>query len=168
MKHQNIVINIFYLLFQIIARLIIACRPSIQLTKIITSDQLLQLLRIAVWENQQQPWAVHAISCLLQDILDADKHYKNVENEDEGMEVDAAFERDDSVQGACGTSTSSSSTANQTMDICSNSSDSIFKPIQFHNNTPMQSALSQAAQSFMSGGSSHQQTSFSTSTFADG
>uniref|UniRef100_A0A336MXH4 CSON002646 protein n=1 Tax=Culicoides sonorensis TaxID=179676 RepID=A0A336MXH4_CULSO len=140
--------DLFLLTCKIIARLVIACRPSIQLTKIITSNQLLQLLRIAVWENQQQPWAVHAISCLLQDILDADKNYKNAELDDEGMEVDAAFEREDSVLGqdACSSNSSggSSSVAHSSsiqlssagMDISSNSADSIFKPIQFHNPPP--------------------------------
>lgn len=28
-----------------------------------------------MWKDQQQPWAVHAITCLLQDTLNADKLY---------------------------------------------------------------------------------------------
>lgn len=109
----------------------------------------MQLLRIAVWENQQQPWAVHAISCLLQDILDADKNYKNAELEDEGMEIDAAFERDtDTLLGQDGCSSNSSGgsssiahsssiqVSSSGMDMNSNSADSIFKPIQFHNPPP--------------------------------
>jgi len=46
-------------------------------------------VRLAVWEDQQQPWAIHAITCLLQDILEADKNYKiqtqNSESNSEGF-----------------------------------------------------------------------------------
>lgn len=68
--------DLFLLTCKIIARLVNACKVSIQLSSIMTTKQLLQLVRIAVWENQQHPWAVHAITCLLQDILEADRSYK--------------------------------------------------------------------------------------------
>ncbi|XP_054725362.1 baculoviral IAP repeat-containing protein 6 isoform X3 [Anastrepha obliqua] len=67
----------FLLTCKVIARLVSACRPAVQLSKIITTVQLEQLIRLAVWNDQQQPWAVHAITCLLQDLLDADKHFKD-------------------------------------------------------------------------------------------
>ncbi|KAL9897854.1 dual E2 ubiquitin-conjugating enzyme/E3 ubiquitin-protein ligase BIRC6-like isoform 3-T4 [Glossina fuscipes fuscipes] len=67
----------FLLTSKVIARLVSACRPAVQLSKIITINQLEQLIRLAVWNDQHQPWAVHAITCLLQDLLDADKHFKD-------------------------------------------------------------------------------------------
>ncbi|XP_073817547.1 BIR repeat containing ubiquitin-conjugating enzyme isoform X2 [Musca autumnalis] len=67
----------FLLTCKVIARLVSACRPAVQLSKIITINQLEHLIRMAVWNDQQQPWAVHAITCLLQDLLDADRHYKD-------------------------------------------------------------------------------------------
>lgn len=67
----------FLLTCKVIARLVSACRPSVQLSKIVTSSQLEQLIRLAVWNDQQQPWAIHAITCLLEDLLDADKNYKD-------------------------------------------------------------------------------------------
>lgn len=75
--------DLFLLTCKVIARLVSACQPAIQLCKIMTSCQLQQLIRIAVWKDQQQPWAVHAITCLLQDILEADKHFKeaNISNQ---------------------------------------------------------------------------------------
>lgn len=76
--------NIPLLCQQIIARLVSVCRPSIQLSKIITTTQLQQLVRLAVWKDQQQPWAVHAITCLLQGILEADKNFKITRSFDEG------------------------------------------------------------------------------------
>lgn len=56
----------FLLTCKVIARLVAACRPSVQLCKIVTTAQLEQLIRLSVWNDQQQPWAVHAITCLLQ------------------------------------------------------------------------------------------------------
>uniref|UniRef100_A0A182SGI6 Uncharacterized protein n=1 Tax=Anopheles maculatus TaxID=74869 RepID=A0A182SGI6_9DIPT len=73
--------DLFLITCKIIARLVLACRPALQLSKIITTNQLLQLVRIAVWENQQQPWAVHAITCLLQDVLEADKSFKDADSD---------------------------------------------------------------------------------------
>ncbi|XP_037827973.1 baculoviral IAP repeat-containing protein 6 isoform X2 [Lucilia sericata] len=67
----------FLLTCKVIARLVSACRPAVQLSKIITVNQLEHLIRMAVWNDQQQPWAVHAITCLLQDLLDADRHFKD-------------------------------------------------------------------------------------------
>ncbi|XP_017867101.1 PREDICTED: baculoviral IAP repeat-containing protein 6 isoform X7 [Drosophila arizonae] len=67
----------FLLTCKVIARLVAACRPSVRLCKIVTTAQLEQLIRLAVWNDQQQPWAVHAITCLLQDLLDADKQYRD-------------------------------------------------------------------------------------------
>ncbi|XP_055678936.1 baculoviral IAP repeat-containing protein 6 isoform X3 [Lutzomyia longipalpis] len=68
--------DLFLLACKIIARLVSSCRSTIQLSKIITAAQLQQLIRIAVWEDQQQPWAIHAITCLLQDILETDRNFK--------------------------------------------------------------------------------------------
>ncbi|XP_070142867.1 dual E2 ubiquitin-conjugating enzyme/E3 ubiquitin-protein ligase BIRC6 isoform X3 [Drosophila kikkawai] len=67
----------FLLTCKVIARLVAACRPSVQLCKVVTSAQLEQLIRLSVWNDQQQPWAVHAITCLLQDLLDADKLFRD-------------------------------------------------------------------------------------------
>lgn len=57
--------DLFLLTCKILARLVSACQPAVQLSKIITMPQLQQLVRLAVW-REQQPWTVHAITCLLQ------------------------------------------------------------------------------------------------------
>ncbi|XP_058811824.1 baculoviral IAP repeat-containing protein 6 isoform X3 [Topomyia yanbarensis] len=93
--------DLFLITCKIIARLVLACRPVVQLSKIITTNQLLQLVRIAVWENQQQPWAVHAITCLLQDVLEADKNYKDDDNDSgnsSGDEASASAESSSSAR----------------------------------------------------------------------
>ena len=111
--------DLFLLTCKIIARLVNACKISVQLSSIMTTQQLLQLARIAVWENQQHPWAVHAITCLLQDILEADRSYKasSPTDDNDQMEVDGAMGRDldliesiDMSHGFAGTSGQSSST----------------------------------------------------------
>lgn len=65
-----------------------ACRPAIQLSKIITTTQLHELVRLSVWKDQQQPWAVHAITCLLQDILEADKNFRHHNSDEDEMPID--------------------------------------------------------------------------------
>ncbi|GAB0094178.1 Baculoviral IAP repeat-containing protein 6 [Sergentomyia squamirostris] len=96
--------DLFLLACKIIARLVSSCRSTIQLSKIITPAQLQQLIRIAVWEDQQQPWAIHAITCLLQDILETDRNFKcdldDGFNSVQPMELsntDAAASMDDSL-----------------------------------------------------------------------
>lgn len=110
--------DLFLLTCKIIARLVNACKMSVQLSSIMTTQQLLQLARIAVWENQQHPWAVHAITCLLQDILEADRSYKasSPTDDNDSMDVDGAMGRDldliesiDLSHGFAGTSSQSSS-----------------------------------------------------------
>lgn len=89
--------DLFLLTCKIIAKLVNACKISIQLCSIMTTQQLLQLVRIAVWENQQHPWAVHAITCLLQDILEADRSYKC---SDDGVSMDVETHADVSLAQA--------------------------------------------------------------------
>lgn len=73
-----------FIILKVIARLVSACRPAVQLSKIITINQLEHLIRMAVWNDQQQPWAVHAITCLLQvrisyfDVYIIDNVYLNI------------------------------------------------------------------------------------------
>lgn len=84
--------DLFLLTCKIIARLVNACKMSVQLSSIMTTQQLLQLIRISVWENQQHPWTVHAITCLLQDILEADRNFKSMnmpcDGDSEQMDID--------------------------------------------------------------------------------
>lgn len=117
--------DLFLLTCKIIARLVNACKMSVQLSSIMTTQQLLQLARIAVWENQQHPWAVHAITCLLQDILEADRSYKASSPSDDSdqMEVDGAMGRDldliETIDLAHGFPGTSNQSAAQTKDYLS-------------------------------------------------
>ncbi|CAG9807884.1 unnamed protein product [Chironomus riparius] len=113
--------DLFLLTCKIIAKLVNACKISVQLSSIITVQQLLQLVRLAVWENQQNSWAVHAITCLLQDILEADRSYKSLlmENTDpDAMEVDMNNGNEISLAQALGfMSEFPSSTSSQSSSI---------------------------------------------------
>lgn len=53
----------------------VSTRPAISLGELMTENQLLHLVRLAVWNDQHRaswggPWASHAICCLLQDVLE--------------------------------------------------------------------------------------------------
>ncbi|XP_055591797.1 baculoviral IAP repeat-containing protein 6-like isoform X1 [Uranotaenia lowii] len=128
--------DLFLITCKIIARLVLACRPVVQLSKIITTNQLLQLVRIAVWENQQQPWAVHAITCLLQDILEADKNFKDEDN-------DSGNSSGDEAAGGAGTSSGSSSELPPPIRLPP-VPETAFKPVVMHNSIPVSKEISYA------------------------
>lgn len=121
-------IDLFLLSCKIIAKLVNSCKVSIQLSSIMTIQQLMQLVRIAVWENQEHPWTVHAITCLLQDILEVDRSYKssNVVNPDTSIDNEVNNGNEISLAHALGimsdypaSSSNTSQTSSLFKDICS-------------------------------------------------
>jgi baculoviral IAP repeat-containing protein 6 len=82
--HMDFTCNIdtFLLACKVVARIVVSTRPAITLGELMTQDQLLHLVRLAVWNDQHKaswggPWASHAICCLLQDILEGVRMYPN-------------------------------------------------------------------------------------------
>ena len=76
-------IDMFLLACKVVARIVVSTRPAITLGELMTQDQLLHLVRLAVWNDQHKaswggPWASHAICCLLQDILEGVRMYPNL------------------------------------------------------------------------------------------
>ncbi|KAJ9600171.1 hypothetical protein L9F63_009505, partial [Diploptera punctata] len=76
-------IDMFLLACKVVARIVVSTRPAISLGELMTQDQLLHLVRLAVWNDQHKaswggPWASHAICCLLQDILEGVRMYPNL------------------------------------------------------------------------------------------
>lgn len=51
------------------ARLVVSTRPAISLGELMTEEQLLKLVRLATGASDAA-WASHAVSCLLQDLLE--------------------------------------------------------------------------------------------------
>ncbi|KAG5670331.1 hypothetical protein PVAND_000606 [Polypedilum vanderplanki] len=124
--------DLFLLTCKIIAKLVNACKIPIQLSSIITVEQLLQLVRIAVWENQQNSWAVHAITCLLQDILEADRSYKSsmaTYMDCEAMDIDQNNGNDLTFVQALGLISDFPSTSTSTSTAGQSTSSSLFKDI---------------------------------------
>lgn len=63
--------------WQVLARICVATRPALTLAEVMSQEQLEQLILLAVHHDNSQgpsvwggPWASHAITCLLQDILE--------------------------------------------------------------------------------------------------
>jgi baculoviral IAP repeat-containing protein 6 len=76
-------IDMFLLACKVVARIVVSTRPAVALSELMTQDQLLHLVRLAVWNDQHKaswggPWASHAICCLLQDILEGVRMYPNL------------------------------------------------------------------------------------------
>lgn len=60
--------RIFFKL-QVVARLVVSTRPAITLGELMTEDQLLRLITLATGPSDSA-WVPHAVSCLLQDLLE--------------------------------------------------------------------------------------------------
>ncbi|KAG8233771.1 hypothetical protein J437_LFUL003842, partial [Ladona fulva] len=79
----------FILACKVLARIVLSTRPAISLGELMTREQLLHLIQMAVCNDQHcatwgGPWASHAVSCLLQDILDAVRLYPTSVNREMG------------------------------------------------------------------------------------
>jgi len=90
-------IDMFLLACKVVARIVVSTRPAITLGELMTQDQLLHLVRLAVWNDQHKaswggPWASHAICCLLQDILEGVRMYPNLGSQ-EGSPAEDILER---------------------------------------------------------------------------
>lgn len=60
-----------------------AARPALRLCDIATENQLLHLIRLATWTDQQGavwggPWASHAVCCLLHDLVEGGRLYSSI------------------------------------------------------------------------------------------
>ncbi|XP_069180397.1 baculoviral IAP repeat-containing protein 6 isoform X6 [Procambarus clarkii] len=109
-------VDSFLLTCKVIGGLVSVIRPSPSVAEIVTRSQLGALLRHALTLDTTwgAPWALHALTCLLQDILEGERLYGNVVvNTDQHKEevdtfeivVDAAR----SSAGACGAGPSGTS-----------------------------------------------------------
>lgn len=90
-------IDMFLLACKVVARIVVSTRPAITLGELMTQDQLLHLVRLAVWNDQHKaswggPWASHAICCLLQDVLEGVRMYPNLGSQ-EGSPAEDFLER---------------------------------------------------------------------------
>ncbi|XP_026479187.1 baculoviral IAP repeat-containing protein 6-like [Ctenocephalides felis] len=69
--------DIFLLTCKVLAKLVTSCRPAITLGQLATSHQLQLLIRRSVWTDGRRPqwagpWAQHAATCLLQDLVETE------------------------------------------------------------------------------------------------
>uniref|UniRef100_T1IPT5 Dual E2 ubiquitin-conjugating enzyme/E3 ubiquitin-protein ligase BIRC6 n=1 Tax=Strigamia maritima TaxID=126957 RepID=T1IPT5_STRMM len=105
-------VDMFLLACKVLARITTSTRPTISLGVVFTQDQLGQLIQLCVGGVECQmnsppwggPWASHAITSLLQDILEGEKLYPcSMSHESSPVEEDLisfAAETDDSLQEA--------------------------------------------------------------------
>ncbi|XP_034941309.1 baculoviral IAP repeat-containing protein 6 isoform X2 [Chelonus insularis] len=62
-------VDMFLLACKVVARLVVSTRPVISLGELMTEEQLSKLIKLATG-NSDTAWTSHAISCLLQDLLE--------------------------------------------------------------------------------------------------
>nr|KAG5700865.1 hypothetical protein BaRGS_012272 [Batillaria attramentaria] len=76
-------VDLFLVACKVLAKICVATRPALTLAEVMSQEQLERLILLAVQHDNSGPsvwggpWASHAITCLLQDILEGEKLYPN-------------------------------------------------------------------------------------------
>ncbi|XP_076233643.1 BIR repeat containing ubiquitin-conjugating enzyme [Calliopsis andreniformis] len=104
-------VDMFLLACKVVARLVISTRPAISLSELMSEEQLLKLVRLATGTSDSA-WSSHAVSCLLQDLLEGGKLFPKPCSTHEGSPSEGSFEplatersrTEDDSNGVAGTS----------------------------------------------------------------
>ncbi|XP_054010480.1 baculoviral IAP repeat-containing protein 6 isoform X1 [Hylaeus anthracinus] len=105
-------VDMFLLACKVVARLVISTRPAISLCELMSEEQLLKLVRLATGTSDAA-WSSHAVSSLLQDLLEGGKLFPKACPTHEGSPAEEGFESlvtektrttEDDTIGAAGTS----------------------------------------------------------------
>ncbi|CAK9813280.1 Baculoviral IAP repeat-containing protein 6 [Anthophora quadrimaculata] len=84
-------VDMFLLACKVVARLVISTRPAISLCELLNEEQLLKLVRLATGTSDAA-WSSHAVSCLLQDLLQGGKLLSKTCSTHEGSPSEENFE----------------------------------------------------------------------------
>ncbi|XP_070181060.1 dual E2 ubiquitin-conjugating enzyme/E3 ubiquitin-protein ligase BIRC6-like isoform X3 [Littorina saxatilis] len=75
-------VDLFLVACKVLAKICVVTRPALTLAEVMSQEQLERLILLAVHHDNSQgpsvwggPWAAHAITCLLQDILEGEKQF---------------------------------------------------------------------------------------------
>ncbi|XP_054283105.1 baculoviral IAP repeat-containing protein 6 [Macrosteles quadrilineatus] len=93
--HMDYTCNLdtFLLTCKVLARVTLWTRPSLTIGEVISEDQLSGLVRLAVNSSQHStPWVCHAITCLLQDMLQGGNGNKTISPEPSSVEEEPEHE----------------------------------------------------------------------------
>ncbi|XP_015440195.1 PREDICTED: baculoviral IAP repeat-containing protein 6 [Dufourea novaeangliae] len=92
-------VDMFLLACKVVARLVISTRPAISLCELMSEEQLLKLVRLATGTSDAA-WTSHAVSCLLQDLLEG----RSSEETFEPLVTEKSRTTDEECVGVAGTS----------------------------------------------------------------
>ncbi|XP_017883088.1 baculoviral IAP repeat-containing protein 6 isoform X2 [Ceratina calcarata] len=84
-------VDMFLLACKVVARLVISTRPAISLCELMNEELLLKLVQLATGTSDAV-WISHAVSCLLQDLLEGGKLVSKACSSHEGSPSDETFE----------------------------------------------------------------------------
>ncbi|XP_033217381.1 baculoviral IAP repeat-containing protein 6 isoform X2 [Belonocnema kinseyi] len=83
--------DMFLLACKVVARLVVSTRPAISLGELMTEEQLLKLVKLATGASDAA-WSMHAVSCLLQDLLEGGRLYPRLSTTHEGSPSEEIFD----------------------------------------------------------------------------
>ncbi|KAG7200149.1 hypothetical protein KM043_000587 [Ampulex compressa] len=91
-------VDMFLLACKVVARLVVSTRPAISLCELMNEEQLLRLIRLATGASDAA-WSSHAVSCLLQDLLEGGRLFPRSCPAHEGSPSEENFESLASEEG---------------------------------------------------------------------
>ncbi|XP_057338600.1 baculoviral IAP repeat-containing protein 6 isoform X3 [Microplitis mediator] len=118
--HNTASVDMFLLSCKIIAKLVISTRPTISLSELMTEDQLFKLIKLAM-SKSDAAWMSHAVSCLLQDLLEGGRLFSKPCSSQENVQTEESFDAveseeeqggDDDLAGTARTSGSGTTLGN--------------------------------------------------------
>ncbi|XP_066597963.1 baculoviral IAP repeat-containing protein 6 isoform X2 [Prorops nasuta] len=113
-------VDMFLLACKVVAKLVVSTRPTISLCELMSEDQLLRLIRLATGTSDAS-WSSHAVSCLLQDLLEGGRLYPRICTTHDSSPPEDSFESlpteenrvpEEESSGAAGTSSSATTLGN--------------------------------------------------------
>ncbi|XP_043273976.1 baculoviral IAP repeat-containing protein 6 isoform X1 [Venturia canescens] len=84
-------VDMFLLACKVVARLVVSTRPAISLGELMSEEQLIRLVRLATGTSDSA-WSSHAVSCLLQDLLEGGRLFPRPFQGQDGNQSEEGFE----------------------------------------------------------------------------
>ncbi|XP_035734374.1 baculoviral IAP repeat-containing protein 6-like isoform X2 [Vespa mandarinia] len=114
--HNASNVDMFLLACKVVARLVVSTRSAISLCELMTEEQLLKLVRLATGASDAA-WSSHAVSCLLQDLLEGGRLYLRPYSTHEGSPSEDNFESVDETRTTEEDSVGPAGTSNSTVTL---------------------------------------------------
>ncbi|KAL8592605.1 hypothetical protein ACOMHN_026535 [Nucella lapillus] len=139
-------VDLFLVACKVLAKICVATRPALTLAEVMSQDQLEHLILLAVHHDNSQgpslwggPWASHAVTCFLQDILEGEKQYPSsmTSSEEDLLGTDIAEVEEQLTQSATSLNTDDDAVTDEDFDTQEEGAEGGMDPSPGYKNTSL-------------------------------